>query len=367
MCICLLLISAHALHSNYNKVSKLHDIVLMFVFNLGLVLYSCYRCYYHVYLSGNIFVFFLFCKLVYVFYRNFRSLAEFEAAIVYSLEEAKVKRLIIQKYLVHFNSQVCFTYIQLGIMQSYFLLSIIISSYHHNSIIAITSPSFIKEINFLLLTICLCLAFKILSLVWSTDLCNVNSSPFGDLLLLLGLLPIFYFTAVSFCAMSFTAYHVIVGVLVFLVGSCSSIILEYRLQYQEGPITFLAPYKDFVSFLQSSFLLLILVCTHFSGYVDTALVGYLNRFFDSPGGELSIQLFNLLYFESYVYLQFLNQFQMTIFIFIIVMLIAFFWGVRAYFVFLRTYLLDCYEVERFTLYWHFTLVAYLVGVLVLVY
>ena len=49
------------------------------------------------------------------------------------------------------------------------------------------------------------------------------------------------------------------------------------------------------------------------------------------------------------------------------MLIEFFWGVRAYFVFLRTYLLDCYEVERFTLYWHFTLVAYLVGVLVLVY
>lgn len=355
------------LHSYFYGVSKLSDIVLMFVFNGGLVLYSCYRCYYHIYLNGNAFVFLLFLKLGYVSYRNITSLVTFEAAVYYPLEEAKLKRLMIQKYLIHFNSQVCFTYIQLVLMQLYFLLSIFINAYHINSVIPLTDPSFINEINFLLLTICLCLALKILSLVWSPDLCNVNSSFFGDLLLLLGLLPIFYLSAVSFWTMAFSVYHVIVGWLVFLVGRCSYIILKLRLQYQEGPITFLEPYNDFVSFLQKSLLLLILVFTHFSEYVGMALAGYLNRFFDSPGGELSTELFNLGYFESEVYLQFFDQLQITIFIFIIVMLITFFWGVRAYFVFLRTYLLDCYEVERLTLYWHFALVIYLFGVVVLVY
>lgn len=167
-------------------------------------MYTGYRCYYHIYLDGNIFYCILTVKLCYVCYRNSTSLFEYTATKVNAnKKESMEERAKIQDFLMHFNSQVGFAYLQLVIMQIYFVVTVLFNLYHNCTFLAFQNSMFIKELTFLVLTICLTLIMHIFSLVWSFDLLKVNKTLFGRLLISLG---VFTFSLLYFIVVFFDAF-----------------------------------------------------------------------------------------------------------------------------------------------------------------
>lgn len=290
-----------------------------------------------------------------MYYRNSVSFFEYTASVVSSKEKGVEERAKIQEFLVHFNSGARFAYLQLVVMQLYFLITVGFNSYPSCTVLISANNMFIQELVFLVLTICLTLVMHIFTVVWSSDLLKVNKNAYGGLLISLGTVPFVYFISVLCCAMHFDIYHVLVGLLIFFIGLYSYIVLTAHLSFEENAGNFLNAYRVFVSFIQGVFVYFSLIIVWLSNYLMPAFLSYLNRFSAYPMdmGELSVELANLEYFQSVSYLDFASKFHVLLFMLGLAFIVGLSLGIRAY-------ISDASATEPLILYYYICMFFFLV-------
>ena len=125
MMMALLFISIHVYWSYVRGVHKYLDYQLTFFLSLSFGFYTIYRCVYHLYVDLSVFTFILLVKTAFVYYKNGDAIFKYAATSEHEKKAGAALRLALHCELTNFNLRVCWSYLQLAVMQGYFLLVIL--------------------------------------------------------------------------------------------------------------------------------------------------------------------------------------------------------------------------------------------------
>ena len=189
----LILIFTYVCSSYVRGVDKYLDYQLTLFLSLTFSCYTIYRCVYHLYVDLSVFTFILLVKTAFVYYKNGDAIFKYAATSEHEKKSGAALRLALQYELTHFNLRVCWSYLQLAVMQGYFLLVILLTKPFVLYDIAI-----LREFIFFLLTCALILTSLGLATTWAKDFFSGDPIYLGVLLLCLCAAPLLFYCAMLF-------------------------------------------------------------------------------------------------------------------------------------------------------------------------
>lgn len=175
-----------------------------------------------------------------------------------SKEDGVAARHLIQEELCRFNLKVFLSYLQLALMQFYFLSMVVYQSLKENSNMAfeltINDFALVRELNFFFLTVTLALMALILVFAWSKDIYSGDTIYVGLLLVCVVIMPIFYYAALLLSFMHLSWLHAMVFILAFFYSQFFNYVLNVRARFVDDNIMrFLSAFSAFSWFTQISF------------------------------------------------------------------------------------------------------------------
>jgi len=359
----LLFIAMHLILTFFFGRNKMNDHLISFLVFGFFTAYTFYRCLNHLFLDVTAFTLIFFFKLIYLYYRNSTAIIEYGATSVEEpVTNAKAHRSQLHQELSAFNLRMCLTYVQLAVMQLYFLASVAFNSFKINVhllfLFSQHNYELASELSFFLLTISLALLTFSLHLSWSESLLEGDASFFGFLVCSLELAPFFYLLAVLFASMSFPGLHVLVGILLLGVAPFISYVLNVRSRFLRlDASSYLAQFTSLVRFLG--------ILVFFGSVMIFILSLSLLKTFEA------FVLLNtndaLLYFISPEFLEFLLYCKIFKYIIILILIVGIVLGARSYLAYVRSNILNLKDIDVSVLYLQVCLMVYLLTILYVKY
>jgi len=359
----LFFIAAHAVLSHFFGRNKLNEHVISFMFFGFFALYTFYRCVNHLFLDITGFTVILFIKGIYLYYRNSTAIIEYGAtAVEEPAANGKAHRAQLHKDLSAFNSRMSWAYVNLAIMQFYFLFSVLLYSakmdVHIFLLFSQNDYELMSELCFFLLTVSLALLTFSLHLSWSEDLLGSEASFFGFLVCSLAIGPCFYFVAVLFASMSFPGLHVMVGILLLGVAPFINYVLNVRSRFLKPEASaYLAQFSVLVQFLCTT----IFLGSGMIFFLSLNLLKVSEAFLSLNTNDM------ILYFASPEFLKFSGYCTFFKYIIGLALAVMIFLGARSYLAYVRTNIVDLKNIEVSSLYLQGCLTMYLLTFLYIKY